>query len=69
MVTAEDIFYRHIEGIGTKAAILQAMNEYARIKWDEACEATKSNIVTHWNPDATSEIDGLLQTPNPEFVP
>lgn len=34
-MTAEEIFYQHVEGVGTKQSILDAMNHYAEFVANE----------------------------------
>lgn len=44
MKTKEEIFYKSVEGVGTKASILKAMDEYA----EQEKEGMKALMEVHW---------------------
>jgi hypothetical protein len=43
MVTAEDLFFKHVEGVGTKQSILNAMEEHSMLE-HEALKTAISQI-------------------------
>lgn len=54
---------------GQKESALKAMDEYAKAKWDEACEAQKSIIKDRYYDIEVDLDDVVIHAPKPEFKP